>query len=74
MSKTKIVFQGADNTCTENVDLVAFCTDANLIYIEIEDHDSLHDYNTQSIYLDRDTAINLVKQLKREIGKMEVEK
>jgi hypothetical protein len=72
MSKTKIIFQGADNTSTEKVQLEAYCIGKKLILIEIEDRDSNHDYNIQSIYLDRQTAINLVKQLKREIGKMEV--
>jgi hypothetical protein len=73
MSKTKLIFQGADNTSTENVQLQAYCTVTNYILVEIEDTDSMHDYNTQTIYLDRQTAINLVKQLKREIGKMEVD-
>lgn len=72
MNRTKLIFQGAFNTATEKVQLQAYCTSTNLMLIEIEDTDSMHDYNTQTIFLDRQTAINLVKQLRREIGKMEV--
>lgn len=53
--------------------LQCFATDFNDIYIEILDNEIEHQYNMQSISLDRSTAIRLVRELKKQIGYLESE-
>ena len=43
------------------------------VYIEILDNDFDVNYNIQSISLDRNTAIRLVRELKKQIGYLESE-
>lgn len=70
MSKTKLVFLGTERSKTEEVELQAYCTSFNEMFISIKPWGGAID-SGEIICLDRETAIKLVKNLKFEISKME---
>jgi hypothetical protein len=72
MAKTKLVFLGTERSETNGMELEAYCTVNDEIYISITDN-TLHIPEFNEIFLDRLTAIKLVKNLKQEIAKMEVD-
>lgn len=69
MANVKLIFQ---EKATEK-QLQCYANDFNEIYIEILDNDFDVNYNIQSISLDRNTAIRLVRELKKQIGYLESE-
>lgn len=67
MSRSKIVFYGTDESETERHELYAYGNSSDEIYIEVNDGSGEH-LNMGFICLDIETAVSLVKNLKREIG------
>jgi len=51
--------------------LTVEATDFNEIYIEIKDTEAQHDLNYQYICLDKETAIKLSKELRKQISFLE---
>lgn len=72
MSKTKVVFIGTEASETNEMELQAYCNSDNEIFISLNSYGSSIE-NATIICLDRATAIKLVKNLKFEISKMEVQ-
>jgi len=68
MDNTKTIFCASENLGF-NAELQAFSNSHNEIYIEID----CDDMPVSFITLDRETAIKLVKTLKREIAKIDAE-
>lgn len=62
MANVRLVFNGTQRSETQDSELEIFANNKNEIFISIEDNYPQH------ICLDRDTAIRLVKELKRQIG------
>jgi hypothetical protein len=71
MANIKIVFNGTERSCTEEIEMQAYCNSHNEIYISLIPYGGGID-SGEIICLDRNTAIKLVKNLKQEIAKMEV--
>jgi hypothetical protein len=70
MANVKVIFYDSKE---DEVELQCFATLTNNIFLSIEDTSCDHDYNIQSIRLDRSTAIRLVRELKKQIGFLESE-
>jgi hypothetical protein len=66
MANVKLIFHERG---TEK-QLQCFASDFNEIYIEISDKEIENDLNVQSISLDRNTSIRLVRELKKQIGNL----
>lgn len=62
MANVRLVFNGTKRSDTQETELDVFANASNEIYISIEDN------HPQHICLDRETAIRLVKELKKQIG------
>lgn len=62
MANVRVVFNGTKRSETQDTELDVFANSTNEIFISIEDNYPQH------ICLDRETAIRLVKELKRQIG------
>jgi hypothetical protein len=73
MANVKIIFESYDSSDFHNTELQCFATTSNDVYIEIKDVSCEHDYNVQYIRLDRETAIKLHRELKKQISFLEVE-
>ena len=71
MANTKLVFLGTDRSKTDNVELEAFSTTFNELFISINNSGEHFD-QCKHICLDRETAIKLVKNLKLQISFLEV--
>jgi hypothetical protein len=69
MANVKLIFHEKG---TEK-QLQCYANNFNEIYIEILDNDYENSYNIQSISLDKNTAIRLVRELKKQIGFLESE-
>lgn len=69
MANVKLVFHEK----ASEKELQCYATEFNEIYIEILNNEIEHEYNSQSISLDRSTAIRLVRELKKQIGFLESE-
>ena len=64
MANVKLIFQGTERSKTESSELEAFANIHNEICITIEDQN----YPGSIIFLDKSTAIRLVRELKKQIG------
>ena len=73
MENIKLAFLGSKESCTYNTELTIIVNPLNEISISIEDTDSSHDYNLQEISLTKQTAVRLVRELKKQIGLLESE-
>ena len=73
MENIKLAFLGSKESCTYNTELTIIINHLNEISISIEDTDSSHDYNLQEISLTKQTAVRLVRELKKQIGLLESE-
>jgi len=73
MANVKLIFQGTENTGTNEVELQCYSTSYNNIYISIKDYECGHDYSVQHICLDKETAIKLHRELKKHISFLESE-
>jgi hypothetical protein len=66
----ELVFQSTERSeITTN--LVVRCNQFNEIYIEIADPSANHDLNFQYICLEKDAAIKLAKELRKQISFLE---
>jgi hypothetical protein len=52
-------------------ELIAHCNQNNEIYIEIKEPECAHDWDYQFICLDKETAIKLAKELRKQISMLE---
>jgi hypothetical protein len=66
----ELVFQSTERSQV-STNLVVRCNPFNEIYIEIADPTSHHDYNFQSICLEKESAIKLAKELRKQISFLE---
>lgn len=60
-----ITFAGTERSYTDNMNLQVYATDQNELCLEFNNGNVW-----QSLHLDRDTAIKLVKELRKEIGEL----
>lgn len=72
MEKMKILFYGTDRSNSENHTIETYVNIFDEIFIQIQDTENMdsHPYNGQFICLNRETAIKLVKELKKSIGQL----
>jgi len=68
MENIKLAFLGSKESFTFKTELTVMVNPLNEITISIEDTDSSHDYNLQEISLTKQTAVRLVRELKKQIG------
>lgn len=67
MENVQLIFKGTERSKTDEVELVTWATFDNEIFISINDN------YPQCIYLSKQTAVRLVRELKRQIGYLESE-
>lgn len=72
MERMKILFYGTDRSHTVNHTIETYVNSFEEIFIQIQDTETMDNfpYNGQVICLNRETAIKLVKELKRCIGQL----
>ena len=70
MAKVKMVFYDTER---EEVTLQCFATSKTNICLSIEKESWYKESSFQKIYIDRSTAIRLVRELKKQIGYLESE-
>ena len=68
MANVKLIFQGTENSGSSEVGLRCFVNCLDEITISVEDYDCDHTNNEQRISLDRETAIKLHRELKKQIS------
>lgn len=68
MENVKLIFSGTKDSSTEFQQLEAYATDSNEIYISITESDCNHDHDIQPIFLNKQSAVRLVRELKKQIG------
>jgi hypothetical protein len=73
MANVKLIFQGTKGSQTSETGLECYLNASNEIFIKIKDYDDSCYHNTQIICLDRDTAIKLHRELKKQISFFEVQ-
>jgi len=73
MANVKLIFQGTEDSKTNEIGLRCYVNTFDEISIVLEDYDCDHCYNTQSISFDRSTAIKLHRELKKQISFLETE-
>lgn len=66
----ELVFQSTERSEIET-NLVVRCNQFNEIYIEIADPKANHDFNYQYICLEKESAIKLAKELRKQISFLE---
>lgn len=71
MERMKILFYGTDRSETESCTIELFANVHDEIYIEIKDENSDYELGVQNICLNKQTAIKLVKELKKAIGQLD---
>jgi hypothetical protein len=64
MANIKLVFQGTEQSKTEDHQLITFANTNNEIYLSLD----MPDWETSFICLDKSTAVKLVKELKLQIS------
>jgi len=69
MGNVKLIFCGNEEAKQEEKQLQLYVNERGLIYIEIEDLDAGY-YSTQFTVLDKETAIKLSRELKKQIALM----
>jgi hypothetical protein len=65
MANVKLLFYGTEKTSTQDTTIECFYNSGNEVTICIEDHDTR---TVESISLDRETAIKLSKELRKQIA------
>lgn len=73
MANVKLIFQGTEESSTNEIGLQCYSNSNNNIYISIKDYDCNQDYSIQHICLDKETAIKLHRELKKHISFLESE-
>lgn len=68
MANTKMLFLGAEGTGTENNELECYCNVNDDIYITILDNSNPRLPERCSIALDKNTAVKLSRELRRQIA------
>jgi len=66
----ELVFQSTERSEIAT-NLVVRCNNFNEVYIEIADPTSQHQFNFQSICLEKESAIKLAKELRKQISFLE---
>ena len=66
----ELIFQSTERS-EEKTNLVVRCNQFNEIYIEIADPTAKHDFNFQYICLEKESAIKLAKELRKQISFLE---
>jgi hypothetical protein len=64
----KLKFYGTENSNTETQTLEIYCNEDNEIYVNIKDEDSNHSFYEQHICLDKETAIKLSREIRKQIA------
>jgi hypothetical protein len=64
----KLKFYGTQNSKTETQSLEAYCNENNEIYLNIKDENSNHGFDSQHICLDKETAIRLSREIRKQIA------
>lgn len=73
MENVTLIFKGSELSETNKVELICEINMINEISISIKDFEVEHDYNTQYISFNKQTAVRLVRELKKQIGFIESE-
>lgn len=68
MANVKLIFQGTEQSSTNEMGLQCYLNSNNEIFIKIVDYECDHGYGTQLICLDKQTAIKLHRELKKQIS------
>ena len=68
MANTKLIFCGTDESQSETFELQAYCNLRKELFIQIDHRDDV--YPASFICLDRETAIKLSKEIRRQIALM----
>jgi hypothetical protein len=71
MERMKILFYGTDRSDSENHTIEIFANSFDEIFIEINNENSHNGLDSQFICLNKQTAIKLVKELKKAIGQLD---
>ncbi len=71
MERMKILFYGTDRSQTNECFIQVFANEHEEILVEIKDENSDYDLGYQFICLNKQTAIKLVKELKKSIGQLD---
>ena len=72
MANVKLIFHGTEDSKTDEIGLRCYANTFDEISIILKNYNCNHDYDMQSISLDRDTAIKLHRELKKQISFLEV--
>ncbi|MGZ9736520.1 hypothetical protein [Flavobacterium sp. GNP002] len=72
MADISIIFNGAKNTGTENLELEVFANTMNNITVSLKNKDHFSEY-PEIIQLSKSTAIKLHRELKKQISFLESE-
>ena len=67
MANIKLIFQGTERSETHKTELQAYSNIFDEIFISMEDPENPHEVG-EFICLDKETAIRLVRELKKHIG------
>jgi hypothetical protein len=70
MERMKILFYGTDRSDSQHHTIEAFLNIFDEIFIEINNENSYNGLDSQFICLNKETAIKLVKELKKAIGQL----
>lgn len=73
MENITIIFKGTENSGTDKIELITECNFFNEITISIKDVEEIEPYNFQFVSLSKQTAVRLVRELKKQIGFIESE-
>jgi hypothetical protein len=64
----KLVFHGTEESRTNLIALECYVNNSNKIVVILVDTDCEHDYDQQSIVLDKETAVRLSRELRKQIA------
>jgi hypothetical protein len=73
MENVTLIFKGSEESGTDKIELICECNIFNEITISLKDIEEIEPYNFQYISLSKQTAVRLVRELKKQIGFIESE-
>ena len=73
MENVILIFKGSEESGTDKIELICECNIFNEITISLKDSEEIEPYNFQYISLSKQTAVRLVRELKKQIGFIESE-
>lgn len=68
MENVTLIFKGSERSETNETELICEYNLLNEIEISLRDTGAKHDYNFQCISINKQTAVRLVRELKKQIG------